>query len=245
MSPEEWVPNPSFKVPVPPGYPPEEGRYLRGNDLSPVAVCVILKWPDDKVPKEIEGLVRVGVESGAALSGTLQTENIGLEKMVCNLVANPNIRWLIVCGPESPGHLTGQAIMALSGNGLDEGGRIIGAEAPTPYLYNIPRESVERFREQIRVIDLLNEGDPGLVRQAVWACYQEEPTPFGEYVLFDPGALPAEPICSTLTWRIRQPWYAPRTDAERQAHERLQEFMAEVRRKVEGKRGHEENGTRS
>jgi len=244
MSLDGWVPNPSSKVPTPPGYPPEEGRYLRGNDLSPVAVCVILKWPEDKIPKEVEGLVRVGVESGAALSGTLQTENIGLEKMLCNLVANPNIRYLVVCGPESPGHLTGQAVIALSESGLDEGGRIIGAQAPTPYLYNIPRESVERFREQIRVIDLLNEGDPGLVREAVWSCYQEEPTAFRGYTLFDPGAFAAEPICSTVTWRIRQPWYAPRTDAERQAHERLQGFMAEVRRKVEGKRRDEEDGAR-
>ncbi len=248
----DWTPNPSFKIPPPPGYPPEEGRFLRGNDLSPVAVCVILKWPEDKIPKEIEGLVRVGVESGAALSGTLQTENIGLEKMVCNLVANPNIRYLVVCGPESPGHLTGQAVRALSESGLDEQHRIIGAEAPTPYLYNIPHEAVERFREQIRVINLLNEGDPGLVREAVWSCYQEEPTPFGtgdasgrSYLLFDPGAFPAEPICSTITWRIRQPWYAPRSEAEREAHERLQDFMAEVRKKVERKTRNDERGTKS
>jgi hypothetical protein len=30
------------KVQVPDAYPPEEGCYLRGNDFSPVAVCVIL-----------------------------------------------------------------------------------------------------------------------------------------------------------------------------------------------------------
>jgi hypothetical protein len=31
-----------LKAPAPDGYPPEPGRYLRGNDLSPVAVAVIL-----------------------------------------------------------------------------------------------------------------------------------------------------------------------------------------------------------
>ncbi|MDI6813809.1 MAG: hypothetical protein QMD10_09760, partial [Desulfitobacteriaceae bacterium] len=67
---EEWKPNPSYKTQPPTGYPPEEGRYLRGNDLSPVALCVILKWPDDEIPKDIEDLVRLGVETGAALSGT-------------------------------------------------------------------------------------------------------------------------------------------------------------------------------
>ena len=35
-------------------YPPEEGRYLRGNDFSPVAVVIILNKDEDKIPKEIE-----------------------------------------------------------------------------------------------------------------------------------------------------------------------------------------------
>lgn len=69
-----------YKVDPAPDYPPEEGCYLRGNDYSPVAVLVILKWIREETPPEIERLVRVGVESGAGLSGTLQTENIGLEK---------------------------------------------------------------------------------------------------------------------------------------------------------------------
>ena len=114
------------------GYPSEEGCYLRGNDYSPVAVVVILRWEREKTPPSIEQLVRVAVESGAALAGTLQTENVGLEKVVCNVVSNPNIRFLIVCGPETPGHLVGDAILALHNNGIDEDKRIVGAKAPTP-----------------------------------------------------------------------------------------------------------------
>lgn len=101
------------KTELPPDYPPEEGRYLRGNDYSPVAVVVILIHPDDRIPPGIEELVRTGVETGAALSGTLQTENIGLEKIICNIAANPNIRYLVLSGPESPGHLTGEALIGL------------------------------------------------------------------------------------------------------------------------------------
>ncbi|MBU0608718.1 MAG: tetrahydromethanopterin S-methyltransferase subunit A [Armatimonadetes bacterium] len=197
-----WVPDSSHKVPPPPEYPPEEGRFLRGNDLSPVAVCVILKWPEDKIPPDIEKLVRVGVESGSALSGTLQTENIGTEKMICNLAANPNIRWLVICGPESPGHATGQALQALWANGVADDSRIIGAEAPTPFLHSIPRAASKRVRQQIRLVDLLNEGRAEVVRDAVWSCYQEQPTPFQDYGLFDPGAYCDDPICSTITWRV-------------------------------------------
>jgi tetrahydromethanopterin S-methyltransferase subunit A len=69
-----------LKVKPPDGYPPEEGRYVRGNDYSPVAVCVILDTFDFAIPVELNGLVMAGVDSGAALSGMLQTENIGMEK---------------------------------------------------------------------------------------------------------------------------------------------------------------------
>ena len=63
-----------LKVSPHPDYPPGEGRYVRGNDNSPVVVAIILNCDADKIPPEIESLVRAGIESGAALSGTVQTE---------------------------------------------------------------------------------------------------------------------------------------------------------------------------
>lgn len=162
------------------GYPPEEGRYLRGNDYSPVAVVVILIHDQEKIPPDIENLVRVGVESGAALSGTLQTENIGIEKLV----------------------------------------------APTPYLFNLPLEHIERFRKQVQIINLLNEGDPELLRRAVWACYQEVPTPFRGYMLYDPGAYPEAPLSGRLTWRVTRPEAEPKDETERQQRGKLRELMA-------------------
>jgi len=201
-----------LKVKPPPDYPPEDGAYLRGNDYSPAAVCVLLHTFYDKIPDWMQALVRAGVESGAALSGYLQTENIGIEKIICNVVANPNIRYLIVCGVESMGHQPGQALQALVDNGVDERRRIIGAEAPTPYLYNIPLEAIERFRKQITLVNLALLEDVTLARrtdvikEAVRCCYQEEPTPFLKWTLYDPGAYPAEPMCFKITWRVERPW---------------------------------------
>ncbi|MCG2727889.1 MAG: hypothetical protein L6244_04490, partial [Candidatus Methanoperedenaceae archaeon] len=63
-------------------YPTEGGCFLRGNHFSPVAVVVMLNAPYGtmppevkSIPPEIDKLVRSAVETGAALSGTLQTEN--------------------------------------------------------------------------------------------------------------------------------------------------------------------------
>jgi len=171
-----------LKVKPPDGYPPEEGRYVRGNDYSPVAVCVILDTFDFAIPPELNELVMVSVDLGAALSGMLQTENIGLEKMICNIVANPNIRYIVLCGRESAGHLPGESLLALKENGVTETKQIVGTRAPTPHLYNIPLELIERFNQQIvSVINLLcqpGEKDtkvPGLspevIKKAVGSCY--------------------------------------------------------------------------
>jgi len=224
------------KIEPPPEYPPEEGRYLRGDDYSPVAVVIILIHPAEKIPPGIETLVRVGVESGAALSGTLQTENIGLEKMICNIVANPNIRYLVLAGPESPGHFTGEALIALFKNGIDQKKRIIGTKSPAPYLFNIPKKDVERFREQVTLVNLLNEGESDVIRQAVWSCYQEKPTQFRSYSLYDPGAYPVKPISRKITWRVTRPHIEPKDETERKQVERLKEMMANIKKRVKAKK---------
>ena len=224
------------KIEPPPEYPPEEGRYLRGNDYSPVAVVIILIHPAEEIPRGIEVLVKTGVESGAALSGTLQTENIGLEKLICNIVANPNIRYLVLAGPESPGHFTGEALIALFKNGIDQKKRIIGTKSPAPYLFNIPAEDVERFREQVTLVNLLNEGDSDVIRQAVWSCYQEKPTQFRSYSLYDPGAYPAKPISRKITWRVTRPHIEPKDETERKQVERLKEMMANIKKRVKTKK---------
>ncbi|MBU2008876.1 MAG: tetrahydromethanopterin S-methyltransferase subunit A [Chloroflexi bacterium] len=205
-----------LKVKPADGYPPEQGRYARGNDFSPVAVCVILDTFDFKIPMELTELVVAGMDSGAALAGTLQTENVGMEKMICNIVANPNIRYIVLCGRESVGHLPGESLLALKQNGVDENRQIIGTKAPTPYLYNLPPEMIERFSKQvIAVVNLLckpGERDlevpglsPEIVERAVRSCYQEEPVEFMNYSLYDLGAYPEPPICHKMVWRVTEP----------------------------------------
>jgi tetrahydromethanopterin S-methyltransferase subunit A len=210
-------------------YPPEEGRYLRGNDFSPVAVAIILNCEAEKIPREIESLVRAGVEAGAGLSGTVQTENIGFEKMICNIVANPNIRYMIIGGPESEGHLTGEALKALFQNGVDAKRRIIGTQAPHPILFNVTTELIERFRKQLTPIDVQFVDEPEVIRRAVWSCYQEDFVDFRGRLLRDPGAYPEPPLSGKLTWRVFQPWAEPEEESEREALRRQRELIEKLR----------------
>jgi tetrahydromethanopterin S-methyltransferase subunit A len=210
-------------------YPPEEGRYLRGNDFSPVAVAIILNQDEDKIPRDIQTLVRTGVESGAALSGTVQTPNIGFEKMICNLVANPNIRYLILGGPESEGHLTGDALKAFFEHGVDARKRILGTEASHAVLHNLPLDVIERVRRQLSLVDLQFEGDAAVLRQAIVACYQESPVQFRDYSLSDPGAYPEPPLSSQITWQTMQPWAEPEDAGQSEAKQRLEAMVEKLR----------------
>lgn len=188
-------------------WPIEPGRYLTSNLFSPVGVVVILSTPYDSMPKATEELVRAGVEKGAGISGTLQTANIGIEKIVVNLISNPNIRYLILAGSES-GHFPADALKALFKNGADEKGYILNTKAPTAILKNIPKEAIERLRQQVQLIDLSGVTNIKALEEAVWSCYQEEETLFEiegrRYKLYDAGPFSQEPMIVKLTDKLKR-----------------------------------------
>jgi len=188
-----------IKIPVP-DFPVEKGAYLLGNEYSPVAVVI---------PMPNHFLAECSIEAGAAIAGHLVTSNIGIEKIVANLVSNPNIRYLIFCGNESKGHLAAHSLMQLFKCGIDEKGRIIGSAGLTPYLKNIPKLAINRFRKQIiEIIDLLGIDDPEIIQSTIRGCLQEPENAVeltinnNRYILFDPGALNDEPITIHITQKL-------------------------------------------
>ncbi len=206
-----------FKCEVPDRWTVEPGFYYLGNKFHPCAVLVPL---DDDVGKEI---VRHAVDMGVAIAGFCKTANIGIEKVICNVLANPNIRYLIVAGHESPGHRSGKAIINLCRHGVDpRTGRILCGpnrpcdDVPTGYVPNLPLEAIERFREQVTVIDLLIDGREvrednvlQLLAEVVRACIQEPENRVRmtikgvEYELYDPGARYDKPYVVRITHDAR------------------------------------------
>jgi tetrahydromethanopterin S-methyltransferase subunit A len=90
-----------------------------------------------------------------AIYGPLRTENIGIEKIVANVISNPHIRFLVVCGDDIRGHRSGTSIVALHKNGIDENHKIIEAPGAIPYIENLKEGAIKRFRDQIDVINLI------------------------------------------------------------------------------------------
>jgi tetrahydromethanopterin S-methyltransferase subunit A len=147
-------------------WPVEKGDYFVGNLESPVAICTLA---DTDLPRQIYSEMQQRI----AIAGYCETENIGVEKVVKNIVANPYIRWLVLCGRESGkeklGHFSGQAILALHANGVSEQGRIIGATGKRPILKNVTPDIVKRFQSQVELIDLIGNNSTEAIFEMVGA----------------------------------------------------------------------------
>ena len=130
------------------GWPVISGDYIVGDPESPVAVTTLASHIEAEL-------------SGAAIAGPCKTENLGIEKVVANIISNPNIRFLILAGAEVQGHITGQSFQALHENGADpDKKKIIGATGAIPFVENVPLDGIERFQQQLEVVDLIDfDGD--------------------------------------------------------------------------------------
>ena len=147
-----------------PNYTP--GDFVLGGPESPVAVCTLATQ---------SLLPRLAGRPEIAIAGRVYTENVGIEKMVQNLLANPRLRVLILCGRESR-HRVGQAVLSLHRNGVDPvTRRIRGATAPEPVLANLSDADVAAFRERFEVVDLIGEQDAEkIVERAAAAAVSPE-----------------------------------------------------------------------
>ena len=94
-------------------------------------------------------------QQGLAIVGKTETENIGLDKVIKNVITNPAMRFLIVAGHESEGHRSGQTLLALAAHGVDAKGRVIGSSGKRPILRNVSLDEINAFRQQVQVIDLI------------------------------------------------------------------------------------------
>ena len=138
-------------------WPPSPGYFRLGNRESAVAVCTLSST----------ALVDQVDDRWAAIIGRVYTPNLGLEKMIRNVVSNPKLRYLVICGKESPIFLVGESLFKLAENGLDEKGGIIGATNPEASLPNLPHATVETFLAQIELVDMLGETNPTILNQRI------------------------------------------------------------------------------
>jgi len=154
------------------GWPIVQGDFHAGDANSPVAVMTCGSHLDEK------GIC----DKGAAICGSCKTENLGLEKVIANIISNPNIRFLLLCGTEVKGHLAGQTMAALHKGGVKDG-RVVGAEGAIPFIENLAADAIKRFQEQCELVNIMESEDLGTIGAKI-----------NELKGRDPGAFAADPM---------------------------------------------------
>jgi len=173
------------------GWPPLPGDFTVLDCAGHVAVCALTS----------KGLVEGVVEarpSGVAIVGTLYTENLGIERIITNVLSNPNITTLLICGADSEqriGHLPGQTFRSLFEHGIDERGRIIDAKGRRPIIKNITHDTMETFRKEVRILDRIGDEDvSGLVEALAGISADQEPRRVERRTHDVPRMIHAQPV---------------------------------------------------
>jgi tetrahydromethanopterin S-methyltransferase subunit A len=152
-----------------PAWPVHPGSYVIGDPSSSVAVCTLSD----------AGLAEgAAVLPGVAIAGRLYTANLGIERVIGNVTANPGIRFLLLCGRDSPLFHPGDALLALSANGTDAQRRIRGTAGYMPSLAGVPAAAVESFRRQVEVVDQRGETSLDALRTLTAELARRDPGPF-------------------------------------------------------------------
>ena len=146
---------------------PWYGDFETGKDESPVAIVTLSeRFTFDK--------------EKVAIWGPVHTENLGIEKIIVNIISNPNIRYMIICGTEVKGHHPGNTLKALHKFGLDENNRVVNAKGAIPYIENVPVDAVKRWQEQVKIIDLMGVKDEKEIMEHIENCWKNNLGSFGD-----------------------------------------------------------------
>lgn len=124
-----------------------------GNEKSSVAVCTLSSMD------LLEQISKSEIMNSIALAARLFSENKGIEKLIKYVLKHQNIRYIVLCGKDTKGHLPGQALLALYRNGIDDHGRIVDALGKDPVIEDVGKEQVGEFRRCINIIDLVGITD--------------------------------------------------------------------------------------
>ena len=140
---------------------PIKHEYYLGSGKA-VAICTLSSID------LLEMISRSYLMNKVLIAGRLLSENKGIDAMIAFTIKHPELKRLIVCGKEVKGHRAGQALLALSSNGMDLSGRIIGAAGPNP-IVTLCAQDADTFRRQVQIIDLIGTVDIGRIARVLVA----------------------------------------------------------------------------
>lgn len=139
-------------------WPHAPGEYFVLSHNGHIAICTLASVD---LARRLAGAAPPGV----SIVGKTETENIGAEKVIKNIVSNPSIRFLLLCGQDPEGHRSGATLLSLHKNGVDHGMRVIGSPGKRAVLKNSSHDEIDAFRRQVTIVDMIGEEDVTRIRE--------------------------------------------------------------------------------
>jgi len=137
---------------------PEEVYF--GNQNSSIAICTLSSI---NLLKEISNS---DILNKVAVIGRLLSENKGIDEIVRYVNSNQNIKTILLCGKEVPGHRAGHSLLELHKNGIDKDGKIINSNSPDPVL-SVSESEIKKFQSQSSIIDLIGETNLSVIKKLI------------------------------------------------------------------------------
>lgn len=129
---------------------PIRENVLVGNLKSNIAICVLSSI---KLMRDISNSSLI---DKVAIVGRLLSENKGIDSLVRSVISQEQISIIILCGKDVLGHKSGDSLLCVYKNGIDENQKIIGSSSPYPFL-TVTKKEVSKFQHQVKIINKIGE----------------------------------------------------------------------------------------
>lgn len=138
------------------------------DPANPVSVAIM--WTERSVVADM-----LKTENYCAI-GNLYS-SAGISAMIRNVYANPHIRKIVLWGADLS--RSGQALLSLMQNGVDDNFFIIGDEKGGQIEKEIGKDAIDLFRKSVEVVNMRGKS-PDDFRKTVGQLSKETPKPFTE-----------------------------------------------------------------
>jgi len=155
---------------------------ILGNSASEAGL-VTLWTPVEKIIKKLD-------KNLFFIAGQLYSKD-GINYLLRNILANPSIRYLIICGQDLSG--SGKALINFFQKGVAENYNIVDSDFATIHK-EIPKDSLELLRQNVKIKNLIGISDPERIANELKSC-PKIGRPFAE-----PQTFPERKIEKILTF---------------------------------------------
>ena len=139
---------------------PIEEEMFFGESTSNIAICTLSSI------NLLKDISHSNIIKEIAIAGRLLSENKGIDSLIRSVISNEKINVIILCGKETIGHKSGDSLLCLYKNGIDENHKIIGSSSPHPIL-TVTKKQVSKFQRQVKIINKIGETNISSLKEIV------------------------------------------------------------------------------